>query len=474
MQVLAKVLGMASLATVGVGLYFLQRPVWRALPAFAGALLVALSGNMLWFALSGMETMLFLALGVIALLIYRREKWAWLGIVLGLLSLTRPEGLALAAAIGLVELWRHRGIRRGIVATGLICTLICGPWFGYLLYRTGHVLPTSAVGKQLSLSVATQVVTGRNETLATLSRYPSLIYVGLWVVYLLEFVLGGMALPPPRIPIGAAVGNPDYTLSLWAAVGWAGVIIPLLFAAGKRTATSLRRSGWVPERGRRPVITFLTWAVLHNMSYMLFFPSPGTASRYGVVNHVAIWLALTLGLLSRARHTRRWPRLAGGLIVIAVANTLYWDGVYDANLDHMQNVRIAAAHYVRDSLSPDEQCAASDVGAIRYFSQRPIVDLGGLVDPAAGQWFLEGKYDRYVIKHGIDYLILPGRAGATDEGWFDCAEIMGFATTPLFEMHQVAVFEIDRDRWLEGYLPTNNYQATVVIYRLTPTDSSTE
>jgi len=33
-------------------------------------------------------------------------------------------------------------------------------------------------------------------------------------------------------------------------------------------------------------------------------------------------------------------------------------------------------------------------------------------------------------------------------------------------MELVKVFEIDRDRWLLGYLPTVNYQASVTIYRL--------
>jgi hypothetical protein len=210
------------------------------------------------------------------------------------------------------------------------------------------------------------------------------------------------------------------------------------------------------------------------MCYLLYMPSLGTASRYGALNHVALWLALAMGILSFAHRPllRLW--LVGGLIGIATANTVYWNGVYDANLDHMHNVRIAAAHFVHDNFSPDEQCAASDVGAVRYFSKRPIVDLCGLVDPDAGDRFLEGSYDRYVIENDVDCLVLPGRIGAVDDGWFDHAKVMGFMTTPLFEMHKVAEFEIDRDRWLQGYLSTNNYQATVTIYRLSAPGSSDE
>lgn len=473
MHVLAKVLGMASLATVGVGLYLLLPPSWRPLQALAGALLVVLSGNMVWFALSGMETMLFLALGVLALLAYREKRWGWLGILLGLLTLTRPEGLALAAAIGCVELWCYRGIKRGIVVTGLICALICGPWFGYLLWRTGDILPTSAAGKKLSFTIGIHLIFERNESLAALGRFPALIYVGLWLVYLLEFTLGGMALPPPHISIGTAVGNPNYTLSLWAIVGLVSVIIPSLWAAGRRMGPLRQWLGWVIDSKRRPMIIFLTWIVLHNLGYMLFLPIPGTASRYGALNHVALWIALAMGLFSFVRRPHSWLWLTSGLSVIALANTVYWNGVYDANLDHMQNVRIAAAHFVRDNFSLDERCAVFDVGAMRYYSQRPILDLSGLIDPTLER-YLEDGFDRYLVENGATCLILPGRTGTTDNGWFDFAAEMGLTTTPLFEMRQVTVFEIHRDRWLQGYLPTNNYQATVTIYRLLAADSSNQ
>jgi hypothetical protein len=199
-------------------------------------------------------------------------------------------------------------------------------------------------------------------------------------------------------------------------------------------------------------------------------PIPGTASRYGALNHIVLWLALTVGLFEFVRRARlRWVWLTGGLLVIATANTVYWNGVYDANLDHMQNVRIAAAHFVRDNLSSEDQCAAFDLGAVRYYSQRPLVDLSGLIDPDVGQRFLKGECDRHLIENGINCLVLPGRVGTTDGGLFDLAQVMGLTTTPLLEMRQVAVFEIDRDRWLQGYLPTNNYQNAVTIYRIVTT-----
>ena len=158
--------------------------------------------------------------------------------------------------------------------------------------------------------------------------------------------------------------------------------------------------------------------------------------------------------------------MSSALVVIAFANTLYWNRVYDANLDHMQNVRIRAAEFIRRSLPAADLCAAFDVGALRYFSERPIVDLGGLIDPNAAQVFESGSADRYLLERGVSCVVLPGRTGRADEGWFDFARILGLSTSRLVDLHLVRAFEIDRQRWLLGYLPTVNYQASVAVYQM--------
>jgi hypothetical protein len=467
-SVIAKILGIASLATVGMGLYLLLRSFWRPLPAFAGALLLAASGNMLWFALSGMETMLFLALGIVTLHIYQKEHWGWLGVSMGLLTLTRPEGLALALAIGLIELLRHRRITVGVLVSWLIFFLLCSPWFFYLFWRTGHLLSTSGIGKQFTSAVTINSILERTGV-PILSHFTGLIYIGLWVAYLLEFALGGMALPAPQLTVGNVAGN-IYTLSLWSIPGWC-IVIALLFAAAKKLSAFNRWRYWIQDYARRPIVVLGVWAILHNLSYMVFLPIPGTASRYGAINYIVLWLALVGGLLCFVKHPRLLLGLTCGLIAIAVANMAYWNGVYDANLDHMQGVRIKAASFVHDTFSPDELCAALDVGAIRYFSHRPILDLGGLVDPDASQWFHTDSTDQYLVTNNVTCLVLPGQTGATEEGWFDFAKLMGLTSSPLIEMNLVKVFEIDHKRWLQGYLPTTNYQASVTIYRLRLTNS---
>jgi hypothetical protein len=223
------------------------------------------------------------------------------------------------------------------------------------------------------------------------------------------------------------------------------------------------------------MFVLLVWIIFQNAGYILFMPIPGTASRYGALNHIVLWLVLVNGFqyISDRRCLLIW--LSIGTVIIAASNTIYWRGVYRANIEHMQNVRIEAAHFVSDHFSPDEHCAAYDVGAIRYYSQRPIVDMAGLINPIIGTRMLAGEGDKYLVEKGITCVVWPGRIDTVGKGWwFNLAEIMGIQSTSLFTMEEVAMFQIDYQQWLQGYLPTGNYQASVTVYRLEEAVTSNE
>lgn len=298
-----------------------------------------------------------------------------------------------------------------------------------------------------------------------MSRFPALAYPLVWIGYSIEFILGGFALPAPYLNINPGVGAFSYKLSIWAILGLVTVILPLLWISGKRLAFFLRTQGWEKDQRRLPLVIFLAWTALHNLGYMIYLPIIGSASRYACLNHIALWLAMGLGI-SQVRQSRYRFWAATWLTAIALAGLFYWNRVYDANLEHMLQVRIAAADYIREQIPQSETCAAFDVGALRYYSQRPLVDLGGLIDPELFQWVTAGKPDQYLVENRVTCLAIPGRTGVTTDGVIDIAKEAGFTQSSLFELRQVKVFQIDRERWLLGYLPTINYQATVTIYQM--------
>lgn len=461
----AKVVGITSLAAAAVGVYCLLRRVWDPLRAAAAALLLSLSGNMLWFSLNGMETTLFLALGILTLHSHRSERWGWFGLLAALLTLTRPEGMFLLAALGLAEILAHGWPRRAFVISAAFGLLLAAPWYGYLELRTGHFLPTSAFAKQFGSAVAADFLLDRYDLPRFLGRFASLMYPALWIAYLLEFGLGGMALPPPELRLAGMSAGPSADVSVWAFPA-AAMLIWLMYLAGKRFFQFKKWKDWARDTRRSGFLVLFFWVMLHNLAYMILLPIPGTASRYGALNYIVLWIAIAGGFSALAHiPLRRWA-VGLFLFVIAAANGLYWNRVYDANIEHMIRARIAAANYVRAAFGKDDLCAAFDVGSLRYYSGRPIVEIAGLMEPDGAKRFLAGDMDDYLIQRGVVCLVLPGRSGQTSDGILDFAAIMGLTTSPLFDMELVKVFEIDRDRWLLGYLPTVNYQASVTIYRL--------
>ncbi len=463
--VLAKVMGALSLLITALCSFTLLKRILKPGLAWLGALLIVGSGNLLWFSLSGMETMLFVAIGFIALICYGQKRWKLLGLFLGLLALTRPEGIMLSGAVVLVEIIRSRKISSQVLIVIGLCLVVAAPWYLYIFSRTGHFLPTSAVGKQLTHRVGMQYVLDSRPGLAWLGKIPALIYLGSWVVYILEFVVGGLALPAPYLPIATLGEDLTYSFSIWALFSW-GLVIGLLWRGFRKLIQPQKWRSWIQDPEVQPWLVFLLWVVLHNLALMIWMPVPGTASRYGAINHVLLWCGLVYGLATLVAHQRRFLFLLVGLLMIAGVNTRYWDRVYQANLEHMREVRVKAAHYIRDEIAPGDLCAASDVGAIRYFSERPIIDMGALVNPDAGRWFSDRKISEYLILQGARCLVVPGRMNTQGEGWFDLLAIMGLSGDSQIQLDQLALFEIDKDRWLLGYLPTSNYQASVVVYRL--------
>lgn len=461
----AKALGVLSLIIVAIGVYSLMRRVWTPFRAAAAALLLSLSGNMLWFSLNGMETTLFPAIGLLTLLSYRSGRWGWFGFLIALLTLTRPEGLFLVAALALVEVAAHKWPRRGFILAVTVGLLLAAPWYGYLKVRTGHFLPTSAIAKQLGSAVAADFLLKQYNLPDFLSHFYGLMYPAMWIAYMLEFGLGGMALPPPKLTMLGVAGSPSVDLSVWAFPA-ASMVIWLMYLAGTRFFKFQKWRDWMRDSRKREILILFVWVVLHNLAYMILLPIPGTASRYGALNYIVLWVAIVAGFSSLAKNPLRRVAVGLGLLVIALANGMYWNRVYDANIEHMLQARIAAANYVRQEFRKEELCAAFDIGSLRYYSQRPIVEVAALLEPEGADKFFSGGADDYLVEHGVTCLVLPGLTGQQSEGILDFVSIMGLADSPLFEMELVRVFEIDHDRWLLGYLPTVNYQASVTIYRL--------
>lgn len=485
----ANVLGILSLFVAALCVCALARPMFlrpETEPGRtpSGAVLIAglfaLSGNVLWFTLSGMETTMFLALGLLTLACYQRDSWWGVGVGTGLAFWCRPEGLVLAPTILLLEvlcLRRGGSVRWGSWLTAaVLAAVVAAPWVLYVHQNTGHWLPTTFAGKRIVHGDAIEHFLAKVPALGLWTGAAQPLFVLLWLGYVVAYVFGTVAMPGPALMLkqnlGAAVA---VRLSVLGLALFAFVVIPLLVRGAREAARFLRsRDLQAPEgidlRTTSPLVLgtigVWVWALLHNLTYLVLLPDTGTATRYQAVNHLLLWWLVGLGLMVPWR--KQWKATAAALAValIVVADVGYWRGVFGANLDHMRNARIAAAEYMARELPPGVPVGAYDIGALRYFGNHPIIDLGGLTDTEFVRYQLDDKVDQYLKDRGAQYLALPSRQTGDAQALFEFATYLGLDRSPLFRMTEIACFEIDRDRWLQGVQATGNYQPSVRIFRL--------
>ncbi|MGB3714959.1 MAG: hypothetical protein WA996_11075 [Candidatus Promineifilaceae bacterium] len=384
-------LGWACLAWTGWAAMRLWGVLWprrNNLDWIIGAVLV-LSWPLVWAAGSGMETLLFIALELEALYIYslhargRGRSTASLGIVVGLLVLTRPEGLGMLALLvaGMLLSGSERSVRirnAAMLFVGALLPMI--PYFAFNLWSSGNIWPNTFYAKQVEYaSVYAQ-------PLAT--RFVRLLYLSL----------GG------------------------AADGWRGisgghlVLLPGVIVAGYR---ALQRD-W---RKREMFLTVpLLWAAGLVFVYAWRLPVTYQHGRYlfpaipiWILYGIEGWLALSITIKERIGSLKRVHFILTrmGVMTFAVLLLIFLLlglQVFAQDVSFVNGEMVAVGQWLQENTPSHTLIAAHDIGAIGYFAERSILDLAGLISPEV----IPLLSDRdalidYVSQSQSDYLVTaPG------------------------------------------------------------------
>jgi hypothetical protein len=304
---------------------------------------------MVWAAGSGMETALFG--GLVVWLCWwalrplnaprlappRLGHGLLLGLLGGALTLVRPEGvvvLALAGLYGLIR-WRERGVPWGMGVT-LGFAALFAPYLGLNLHLSGTLWPNTFSAKQAEYAITRQAP------------------------YLLRFA---------RLWVGE--GGPLI-----------GAQVLLLPGLAVEAVERVRARDW---RGLLP----LGWAVAHAALYAWRLPVTYQHGRYVMPVLPIVVLYGVLGVLRvvRPSHSRMLPRLLSLSWLASLALTfplfLLILGVpaYALDVRIIESEMVATARWLEANTGPDTLVAVHDIGAVGYFSQRPLIDLAGLVSP---------------------------------------------------------------------------------------------
>lgn len=386
--------------TYGLGLLLLGLTAWtvtrlgrRLFPEQPGiglwaGLFCLFEWHLIWAAVSGMETILFVWLSLFLVERYvapkrianrRIGEWSdahsplagfGLGLIGGLLALTRPEGLGLVGLVGLAMActwWEQRRELKGTrgkletfrvptssykfpllqcllgLAAGVV--LLLAPYIAFHLWATGLPFPNTFYAKQA-------------EYRAVLDHFP------LW-----QRLFGGF-------------GEPVETVQGVFRVIFIGpqfLLLPgLLFAA------------WLTFKERRTgLILIWLWWVGFLLLYGLRLPVTYQHGRYQIP---AIAWVILLGIWGTVRLLQKipgqniaWRALCRAwvlsLAVLVLAFTAIGAQAYGRDVRFIESEMVATARWLDSQTSPQALIAAHDIGAIGYFTQRPLIDLAGLITP---------------------------------------------------------------------------------------------
>ena len=335
----AALLGLSAWLT-----YRLTLAVWPEHPTAArlAGVMVAVEWHMVWAAVSGMETLLLIAL-VLAAFVIPARRAGWLGVVVGASVLARPDGLSLLPFVAARLLLPQAGAGprrwRQVLWFALGFALLFGPYLGFNAWLAGSVWPNTFYAKQAEYAIYRQ--------LPLLQR------------------LASLALQPF---VGAQI-----------------LLVPGIVAAA-----------WVWARGRRwEALLTLGWLGAFLAAFVLRLPVTYQHGRYLMpmipallvagVGGSAHWLG-KLNQGERAGQALSWRRLTARTWVLAmVLVTIAFWGVgaktYLSDVQIIETEMVWPARWISQNTPPGALIAAHDIGALGYFGQRNILDMAGLVSP---------------------------------------------------------------------------------------------
>ena len=363
----------------------------RRIAGSLAALMLASSPMLASFR--GMESSLFLCLVAAALYsaLSRRSPMVT-GVVLGLLVLTRPDGIAVGAALVLVFFLLDREGRlqlKGWSSLGIGAALPVVVFALFALRSFGSPFPSTLAAKIAQLES------------------------GLWKPY-----LGGSR----EVLISLHDGRTKIVQFF--------LLLLVIAAVGGVVATAWRRFAW-------QIVATLVVATVGLASFYTLIGIPAYPWYYALPIYTLLVLA-SIGLDFGLCALTRWPLVRLGstaLLTLVIVFSGLW-----LSIDHPTTPRIdsvAIGEWLRNTTDPRSTVAAMEIGKIGWFSERDMVDYLGLLDSDANDAVARGDFLWWASYYQPDYWVTSGNFA--DRTFFESASFRS-PFTPVFRAKVLTVY----------------------------------
>ena len=335
-----------AIVALTIGAFVLLRREISAAGAFCGVAVIL--GSPTFVLLWSHETLLWAAFTVWALVAIQREQHARSGALLAFALLCRPET---AIAVAVLALWSWR--RAGIAAAVRLCACALAPyalWLCYSWAAFGSLVSQSALAKHAQL---------------LLEGYPYL--AGLLVspghTYLILLGHAGelafaLALACIALAARAKLWRASYT-GFW------------LWVAATTLAYTLAR------------MHFFAWYGLQVPAAIAFAAAIPWAAGGSSTPKPMLFLARSFSAALVALHLAAF----GAMVFTPQVRYNIDDDFVMARYENNAYQRLGA--WLQNHSRPQDAVAYSEIGQLRYYSQRPIISTDGLATPGVAEHMLK-------------------------------------------------------------------------------------
>jgi hypothetical protein len=357
--VMAKTVGVAS----GIGAALVVR---RAAIAYGAAPSVALvaavgllwTGAFAWGVLSGMEVTFAALLVAVALLALARDA-TWITAVAGALAaLARPEAIVLTPLLALA---RPLTARRALLFVG-VTVVALAPFIAFSYATVGRPLPATAVAK---------VEGGLLGWLGGL-REPAIL---TWVTRPRDFAvewLRWLVATHPLLPLA----------------------LPAAFLAWRRCGRALG------------VVALALLA--HPVAMALLAPYRGPAFQEGRYSTQLLPVAIVVLAATTSKVFRPKPLVLALVLVVSIVALAPAAERYAWGVQNINAMQVHLGRWLDAHAAPSATLAVNDIGAIAFFSRRPVLDLMGLVTPDILPYRRDGEHGiiTYISQQCPEYVVI--------------------------------------------------------------------